>query len=376
MAAAASEESPEASATSQSATPTPVATVKPSAGGGGKPFKLSAELATSLTALQSSLEQQLQTWLADGELLRDDGYVYAIDIAQLLIYFANQGDFESYTIFREIARQNLIIDDPSDPYTQGFVAWRYRPGQEVDASGTTEALWIAKGFWLGGERFNNPLDTEYALLILDGYGKHAFVDQDIWFIRNYFNLGTRSFASNSYLVDYYPDFIQEVADVREDKELATLAQNSADLIRVAQAPSGLVHSLVLPELKTLYPEFEITAFSPNDIIQLSNACFTVETGMKSDPLVAREFLDFAKTRADNLNSFYYGRTGEAATKQPATLSDLLCLLRLAITFDEDQLAQKVITQAAPFWQEFNETPYNPRFYAAGQILLTIDVMME
>ena len=67
----------------------------------------------------------------------------------------------------------------------------------LDASGTTEALRFAEGLWEGARVFGEPADRELALLVLRAYRRHEYVDQGIWLIRNYFNLQTRAFATNS-----------------------------------------------------------------------------------------------------------------------------------------------------------------------------------
>jgi len=329
-----------------------------------------------LAALQTELEAYIEQLIKDDELVRSNGYVYAIDLAQLQIYFANQDKLESYSYFRDLALKNLLIDDQSDPYTQGFIAWRYQDGEAPDASGTTEALWVAKGFWDGFEQFHDTADEEVALLVLDGYTKHGFVDQGVWFIRNYFNFGTRAFASNSYLVDYYPDFVQEVATTTNNSDLEQVATQSLALVRDSQSSAGLLHSLILPEIKTLYPDLDTVIFSPNDIVQLSNACLVAETVIQSDPDIARKLLDFVEQNLNDLKIYYYGRTGNPAFEEPAKISEWTCFVRLAASLDNADLTAKLMSHAWPFWQQFIETPRGSPLYTAGQMLLTLEVLLE
>ncbi len=329
-----------------------------------------------LAALQGELEAYIQKLITDDQLARSNGYIYAIDLAQLQIYFANEDKLESYSYFRNLALRNLLIDDQSDPYTQGFIAWRYQDGEAPDASGTTEALWVAKGFWDGFEQFHDTADEEVALLMLDGYIKHGFIDQGVWLIRNYFNFGTRAFASNSYLVDYYPDFLENVATITNSSNLQEVSDKSLKLVREAQTPSGLLHSLILPEIKTLYPDLNTVIFSPNDIVQLSNACFVAETVIQSDPDVGKKLLTFVEENLDDLKIYYYGRTGEAASEEPAKISEWTCLLRLAASLDNPELVGKLMNHAWPFWQQFIDTPRGSPVYTAGQILLTLEVLLD
>ncbi|MGB0388448.1 MAG: hypothetical protein ACPGWR_26820 [Ardenticatenaceae bacterium] len=359
----------------ESTTPTPTPTVVSVANSVDLQLQLEPALIAEVESVRAQVHKNIQRWLAGGDLARPNGYVYAIDIAQLLIYFADVGDLENYNRFRQLALDNLIINDRSDPFTQGFVGWRYSPSEPVDASGTTEALWIANGLWKGFQQFYDPTDEELAQLILNGYAEHGFVDQQVWFIRNYFNFETRAFAPNSYMVNYHPDFVQEVASKSNNDNLTTLAENSNQLIRQSQAPSGLLHSIVLPELKTLYPEFNVVVFSPNDIIQLSNACAIAETAVETDPELGRQVLSFAENNFDDLKSYYYGHTGEPAHDLPARFTEWTCLVRLSARLNDATLTPKLIEQALPFWKSFSERPGPPRLYQAGQMLLTIDAII-
>ncbi len=225
--------------------------------------------------------------------------------------------------------KTLIRDDPQDPYTQGFVPWRLHPGQNPDASGTTEALRLSRGLWLGSKAFNRPADAELALKILDGYSRHAAVDQGIWIVRNYFGFGNRAFASNSFLVDYDPDFIREIANERNDATLNKLADNCYTVINSAVAPSGLLHDIIQPEVATLYPELNLAAFSPNDVIQFSNCCTTAIGVAVGLPNLSRKILAFALNRLEDLRVYYLGRTGEPHNAKSAAVYEYSILARLA-----------------------------------------------
>lgn len=358
-------------------TPTPVPVSEQTSSDNELASSLSVDpaLKSQLQALETNLTEDLQTLIAANDFARPNGYVYAVDIGQLMLYFANKGDLANYMGFRQLAIEQLILDDPSDPYTQGFVGWRYNPSEPLDASGTSEALLIAKGLWKGFQQFYDPLDEELTLLILDGYAKHAFVDQDIWLIRNYFNLKTRSFAPNSYLVDYDPDFLHDMSTTMNNPELTELTTLSNELIRKGQTPAGLLHSIVLPELKTLYPDADLAVFSPNDVIQFSNACAVAEKTIKTDPQLARNFLQFTEVHLDTLMTYYYGQTNEPLMEDPARLSEWTCLVRVAAGLNDSRLTEQLIQRALPFWRSFDKQPGEPRLYQAGQILLAIDAVL-
>lgn len=320
-------------------------------------------------------EERAAQVLASGDFVRPgEEHAYTIDMSQLMLYFALAGDEDAYRQMREIVLENVFINSPDETFTQGFVAWRYNPDPQVplDASGTTEALRVAEALWRGAQNFDSARDAATSVFILDGYARHAYVDQGIWLIRNYYNLGTRAFANNTFMVDYHPDFVQEVAESQGSESLAEVAQNSYALYEQAISPSGLFYDLVQPEIKTLVPDLPIVAFSPNDIIQLSNSCTVAETVVEGRPEMARLTLDFALARADDLYKYFNGTTGEAipGVEVRAGLPEYNCLVRLAARLgDEDALAV-FLPMAQQNWDALR-TSQTISFYDLGETLLAL-----
>jgi hypothetical protein len=235
----------------------------------------------------------------------------AIDVS-LLIFAALEGDRDLYSNLERFASAHLVLDVVDDPYTRGFVVWRYREGVPPDASGTTEALRLAEGYWRGSLAFDRPTDRERALTILEGYARHQAEEQGIWMIRNYFNLGTRSFATNSFLVDYAPDFVAEAAVATGNAPLLEIAEKSYDLIERAQSKSGLLYDIIQPEVKTLLDDDRMVVFSPNDAIQVSNAATVAAWSVRGRPGVARQSSTSVTRAHAGAQGTYYGRTGEIA----------------------------------------------------------------
>jgi len=67
----------------------------------------------------------------------EDRHTYAVDVGQVMGYFAIVADLEPYLALRDFADKNLILDNAKDdPYTRGFVLWRHNPGQKPDAQTT------------------------------------------------------------------------------------------------------------------------------------------------------------------------------------------------------------------------------------------------
>ncbi|MCB9527913.1 MAG: hypothetical protein H6701_05855 [Myxococcales bacterium] len=324
----------------------------------------------ALIALSTTLEAHVVArWRADG-LRRADGCAYTVDLGHLLLHAARAGDRALYDAVAPGVRA-LVRDDPSDPYTRGFVPWRRCVDRPDDASGTTEALRVAKALWTGAARFALPDDRALALRVLDGYGRHAAVEYGVWMVRNYFAFETRAFANDSYLVDYDPDFVAAVARETGDPALAALADRSARLVEQATAPSGLIHTLVQPDVATLLPEAPIPVFSPNDVIQVNNACTVAEVSVATAPRAARGVYVFARRQGRDLRRAYLGRSGVAVDETRAEVTAWSCLARLAAALGE---ADRVTPRAVRHWRWLaNDPDADP--YAVADALLALDVLL-
>lgn len=338
-----------------------------------------------LAQLHDKLRRQVHVWVEQNNLARPDGFTYAIDVGQLLIYAARSGDRELYALLRRRAGA-FLIDKPGDDFTRGFVAWRDKAGTPHDASGTTEALRMAQGLWEGAAAFDLPEDRSLARTILHGYARHAGVDQGVWLIRNYFNFETRGFATNSFLVDYDPDFAHLAGQADADADLLEIAERSYALIRQAATPSGLLYEIIQPEVLTLLPDLPRAVFSPNDVVQLSNSCTVAERCLGGAPEIGRAVLRFALARRQKLNTCYLGRSGaiaddrptgaakpaDAQQPHPAGPETYAALLRLAVRLNEPRAAREFLARLLPQAEIFLHNPPEPRLYTAGEILLALE----
>lgn len=321
-----------------------------------------------LERLLERVEAVTQAWIRAGDWAREDGFTYSVEVGQLMAHAARRGLHDLYAPLRDHAVTHLVLDDPADPFTRGFVLWRHRPETAPDASGTTEALRVAEGLWLGAEAFGRPEDRNLTAIVMGGYARHAGVDQGMWMIRNYYNLGTRAFATNSYLVDYDPDFTAEVAAALDDASFKELARRAADVVSSAQAPSGLIYDIIQPEVATLMPAFELRAFSPNDTVQLSNAATVAERAAGSRPELADAVLRFARDRSGRLRGFYLGRTGQPASGHEPGIGVYAALIRLAAKRADIESARRFAAALEPRVEAFLDHPREPRLYTASEIL--------
>lgn len=323
---------------------------------------------------KEALHRLARERVLEGELERSDGYVYAVDVALLMIFAANEGDREMYERLRDVSLEWFVLDAPDDPYTRGFVLWRHCPGREPDASGTTEALRLAEGLWRGANAFGSEADREWALTILDGYARHAATERGVWMIRNYFNLGTRSFATNSFLVDYAPDFVAEVAEGTGSEVLRDIAERSYALIERAQAPSGLLYDIVQPEVATLFDDEQLVIFSPNDAIQVSNAVTVAAWSVRGLPELGRDIVKFCHDRMPGLRGAYYGRTGEVARDKRPGIEAWAGLVRLAVALDDDAALVPfytfLVSNAGRHWR----IPGDAWLYVTAELLLGLQAL--
>jgi hypothetical protein len=333
--------------------------------------------ATVLQDLHNGIYEQAQALIAQEQGARPDGYIYTVDLSQFLAYAALNKDRRLYTPLRDFAVRHLILKNSSDPYTWGFVIWRYREGSSPDASGTTEALRLAESLWLGSQVFGDRTDREQAVLILKGYTRHAHTDNGFWLIRNYFNLKTRTFATNSFLVGYDPDFLHEVAQATGDPQLQEAAQQSYSMIRRAVAPSGLLYDIIQPEVLTLVPELKnLVIFSPNDIVKLANTCTVAERTVAGVPEIGQRVLHFALERLPELSTYYYGRTSEPVPASKASAPTYACLVRLAAKLKDQKALNAFLNPFVTHADFIRQNPKKSSLYTVNEVLLALQSVLE
>ena len=338
--------------------------------------------------IQSLRAAALQT-LRDTGGVRQDGHVYAVDVGQLATFAALAQDRPLYTPLRAIILEQLLVTRvPGDP-AHGMVGWRYHPdpapGQlAVDASGTTEALRAAEALFRGSQafpEFEDDLDT--VALILDAYARHATVDGQTWMIRNYFNLDPRvyTYSTNSFLVDYDPDLIQELADAQDRADWRELARQSADLIEKARTPAGLLHQMIRPEVRTIMPALLPEGiYSANGIEQLNNVLTVAERCVRTRPEIARAAAAFCRDRLDDLRLYYLADTGgpipdpaARASPGPETWGPLL---RLAVKLGDAPLRDHARDRLIRTSASLADRPAADQLYLLGESLLALQYAVD
>lgn len=269
-------------------------------------------------------------------LVRADGHIYAVDVGQAMTEFARAGERAAYATLRELAVSAFIQTDRQNPYIDGFVAWRIRPGEPPDASGTAEALRIAEGLLAGAEAFGGGTDAKLAHQVLLGYQRHGYRDHGVWLVRNYFNFGTRAFSPNSYIVNYDLDLVARW----RAPEGAALAGEVRALIERAARPNGLLNEIIQPEVVTAVPLPELVTFSPDGVHSIVNSCMVLERAAAALPERGRRFLDTVVRAVESAGPkraaeffvppYLDGRSGMPISRDyPADIFVQGCLARLA-----------------------------------------------
>ena len=328
------------------------------------------EAKTTLDALHGVVRRRVER----GALARTDGFVYTVDVAQLALFAARAGDRTMYGRLTEMGRR-LVRQDPSDPYTDGFVYWRLSEGSPPDASGTTEALRLAQAFWEGAERFQLDGDRRLAIAILDGYRRHQAEERGVWMIRNYFNLGTRSFATNSFLVDYAPDFVARVARETDDDRLRLVARRSYRLIRDAQTPTGLLYDVIQPELGTLWDDDQLVHFSPNDVVQVSNSATVAAQIVVGDPDTARGVLRFCLDRMPNLAHSYRGTSGDVVWSKRPGIEAWASLTQTAMALGDGDAVDQFYLFLESNAARIERIPDDAWLFVASELLLGLQAIV-
>ncbi|WP_145080890.1 hypothetical protein [Poriferisphaera corsica] len=300
----------------------------------------------------------------------DGGWVYGVDVGMLLQYAAVAENEAMYLALRKMVVEHLIVSgDAVEGFGEGremdFVAWRYptkrtieinekrweRWGrlnasvEPIDATGTTEALRVAEGLWMGGFVFKRQEDKNLAVRVLRGYAAHAYVDQGVWMIRNYINLQTGAGATNSYTIDYDPDFVWTVANAVSDEMLLDVARRSRGLMLDARSEGGLIHSLVQPEIVTLMDPLPGPIFSPGGVEQINNVVSVAERCGLTVREVAKGVLDFCMGDLKSLRKYYDAKTGKRVGKRGVGrpgIGTYAPLLRLAMRLDERGAYKRIL----------------------------------
>lgn len=315
-----------------------------------QPANRDADLVPQEQQLLAAVQKELLG--LNGLPYRPDGWAYAIDVGNLMVYAAHSGDLGMFKQFSQQVEQRYLVTRSNDPNALYTIAWRYQPGRPVEASGTTETLRMVEAYWVAGQRWNNGYYRRLAYLMALAYMRHQTSDQygENWYIRNYYNYGTQGYATNSFLVDYDPDVLRQVADYTHDTYLRAAADKAAQFVTAAQIDNGLFQEMYQPELSTLYKD--MLYFSPNGIIQLIDS-LEAALGLSQiyAPAAAQKTYQFAKAQylASGIghvsNQYYEDGTplpkGQGAEGGPAVYA---YIARIGDRLGDTAFARRLLTE--------------------------------
>ena len=333
-------------------------------------------------AAARALDQEMQRQVRGAGLTRRDGYLYTLDAAPLLLYAARRRDQALYTELLERVRP-LVWNRARDPYTRGFVLWRYKKGQAPEVSGATEALQLARGLWAGAEAFGRAQDRALALTVLEGYEKHVYELSGDWLVRKYYSFGSNTFANLSVVGNYHPDFLAEVERARSTKPASgpSLSERSYGTLERAATESGLLYPIIQPEINQTYPGLDLDVYAPNNVLPVADSCTAVESAVQGRPQLAQEFLAFAadkghRDRNNFLYAYFNAATGEAIGRQVVGDPSYACLAQLAVALKENGTLKwlkpilQLQMQSLAAVPAIQEAP----LFSAGPMLLAAEAM--
>ena len=328
-------------------------------------------VAPELAAAAKALDAEAHAWLAKGTPARRDGYVYSLDVATLMLYAARRGDGELYARLLPAA-QKLVLQDPDDPYTNGFVLLRTKDGAKPDTTGASEALWLARALWTGAGAFGRDDDRKLALAILDGYTKHTYVLQGVWLARRSFDFGSRSFASLSALPAYQPDFLARAERSEGRSTWRGFAERSYGLLERTATPSGLLYPVIQPEVGATYPGASLDVYAPNGLSPLEDSCLGAEGAVGGMPKLAASLLDFSVQRGAKgarLKAFYSVDDGGAGGESALSANGTACLSRLASALNHAEAAALLDPRLAAELQAAASPKARAQLPTVGPLLL-------
>jgi hypothetical protein len=321
-------------------------------------------------------DTEVRRILRQSGVARRDGFTYGMDIAPLLLYAAERGDQTLYLLLLPAARK-LAVSPAEDAFGQGFGLWRQRDGVKPELSGATETAWLARALWAGGEAFARSEDRALAQKVLEGWVRHTFELQNVWFARKYFDFAGRIFVNLSVVTSYQPDFMAAAERTVPDGAWRGLAERSYALLQRAVSPSKLLYPLIQPEVGATYPKLGLDVYGPNALAAMEDSCLAAESALAGAPKIAEGVLDFARGRGrrnafGRIYSYFNGLDGSPIGDIGLSGVGYACLGELAAALGQNRAwkelePQLILDMDPPPTVRLSE---NAPLYQAGAVLRT------
>ncbi len=204
-----------------------------------------------LKSLQSRILTKFHEDLNNGLPVRLDGFCYAIDLAEIMRSSVEVGDSALFSKAYNILKKYYIVHDS---WIDSAVVWRYKPGFDIDASGTAETIYCAYAIFLAYKKWKVDEYKKVSYSLARAYLKHGFmVDGERFLVKNYFNYKTRTLSENTYLINQRPDFLFLIGRENGDSDMVAKVKLMYNGIIAGYVKNGFFYPLYDVGVKTIIP---------------------------------------------------------------------------------------------------------------------------
>ena len=166
---------------------------------------------------------------------------------------------------KKILKKHYIV---RDSWIDSAVLWRYKPGSEIDASGTAETIHCAYAIFMAYKRWKNEEYKQVSYSLAKAYVKHGFMlDSNRFLVKNYFNYQTRTLSENTWMINQRPDVLKMIGEENNDLDMVNKANMMYNAIVRAYVKNGFFREMYDPGIVTMFG-FSDNYFSPNGMYKV------------------------------------------------------------------------------------------------------------
>ncbi|MEN3039621.1 MAG: hypothetical protein ABDI07_10830 [Candidatus Kryptonium sp.] len=218
-----------------------------------------------LRELKVKLNSELKKQIDLGLPFRPDGFCYAIDLAEIMHTSVEINDSIIFGRVYEILKRNYII---RDSWIDSSILWRYKPGSDIDASGTAETIHCAYAIFLAYKKWKVEEYRRVSYSLAKAYLKHGYmIDSNKFLVKNYFNYQTRTLSENTWIINQRPDFLMAIGIENNDAEMIEKARSMYNAVIQSYVKNGFFHSIYDIGVKTVIPSSN-GYYSPNGVFPI------------------------------------------------------------------------------------------------------------
>ncbi|MCS7229325.1 MAG: hypothetical protein RMJ81_08750 [Candidatus Kryptonium sp.] len=208
---------------------------------------------------------ELKKLIEQGLPFRPDGFCYSIDLAEIMHMAVEIDDSIIFRRAYEIIKRNYII---RDSWIDSSILWRYKPGSEIEASGTAETIHCAYAIFLAYKKWKVKEYKQVSYSLAKAYFKHGYmIDSNKFLVKNYFNYQTRALSENTWIINQRPDFLMAIGIENNDAQMIEKAHFMYNAVMQSYVKNGFFHSIYDIGIRTVIPSSN-GYYSPNGIFPL------------------------------------------------------------------------------------------------------------